>query len=455
MHRSQRIWQNRKHHFILFTTSILLGSILSFSASAYELIDLGVGIKPQDVNNHLTVVGTRSTGPTTSIAFRWTSEAGLQDFVYAVEANAVNDNEQIAGNTLTGAFFVDNGAILEWDGFSVQGMNAGGSLSGNKTMDNVYRPTPLPLAPAVFDGQDWNVYDIANVSSRGTRKGVYADLYMLEDINDMGLAVGYKGRTGLASSYAIQIDTNRTINNATDVTYLPIPTGGEATAINNQNMIVGTSRTNLNTNSYAYAYLYDGVNVHNLGTLHGGLTSSAADINDDNIVVGSSSLATEITSVKDPTQYRAFVWDETNGMRDLNELVDAGDWILTSATAINAYGDIVGTGILNGEEHGFLLSSAHVTAPPATNEPPLAVASSQLWRGRAPLTVNFSAAGSSDPDGSIISYEWDFGDGTTGTGLNTTHTYTQRGIHIALLTVTDNQGMSATDEIEIRVFRSR
>ncbi len=47
-----------------------------------------------------------------------------------------------------------------------------------------------------------------------------------------------------------------------------------------QNMIVGTTATNMATNSYAYAYLYDGVSVHNLGTLQGGLTSSASDIND-------------------------------------------------------------------------------------------------------------------------------------------------------------------------------
>ena len=142
-------------------------------------------------------------------------------------------------------------------------------------------------------------------------------------------------------------------------------------------------------------------------------------------------------------------------MQDLNGLVNAAGWLLTSATAINANGDIVGTGIINGEMHGYLLTVDQVTPPTTVNEAPIAVATSDVTRGRAPLSVNFSASGSYDPDGTIVSYEWDFGDGSVASGDNVSHTYTQRGIYIAVLTVTDDMGLTSTAQVEIRVFRSR
>ena len=51
--------------------------------------------------------------------------------------------------------------------------------------------------------------------------------------------------------------------------------------------------------------------------------------------------------------------------------------------------------------------------------------------------VAFSAAGSSDPDGDTLTFEWDFGDGNTGSGLTTKHTYAQPGDYTAELAVGD------------------
>jgi PKD repeat protein len=69
--------------------------------------------------------------------------------------------------------------------------------------------------------------------------------------------------------------------------------------------------------------------------------------------------------------------------------------------------------------------------------------------GDAPLAVAFDASASSD-DGSIVSYDWDFGDGATGTGATTNHTYAA-GVWTAELTVTDNTGLtcSTTEEISV------
>ena len=43
------------------------------------------------------------------------------------------------------------------------------------------------------------------------------------------------------------------------------------------------------------------------------------------------------------------------------------------------------------------------------------------------VALNFDGSGSSDPDGTIVAYDWDFGDGTTGTGATPTHTYALDG----------------------------
>ena len=59
--------------------------------------------------------------------------------------------------------------------------------------------------------------------------------------------------------------------------------------------------------------------------------------------------------------------------------------------------------------------------------------------------VNFDASASHDPDGTIVSYDWDFGDGTTAKGVTVSHIYSAAGSYPVSLTVTDDQG--ATDTI--------
>ncbi|UCH75017.1 MAG: PKD domain-containing protein, partial [Rhodospirillales bacterium] len=64
--------------------------------------------------------------------------------------------------------------------------------------------------------------------------------------------------------------------------------------------------------------------------------------------------------------------------------------------------------------------------------------------GTAGIPVTFDGSGSSDPDGTIVAYEWDFGDGGTGTGVNPSHAYDAAGTYTVSLTVTDDDGATDT-----------
>lgn len=83
------------------------------------------------------------------------------------------------------------------------------------------------------------------------------------------------------------------------------------------------------------------------------------------------------------------------------------------------------------------------------NIPPVADIFATPITGQTPLLVNFDASGSNDPDGTISSWSWVFGDGDTSTGESTNHTYTIAGSYTATLTVTDNRGLQTQTTINI------
>lgn len=82
--------------------------------------------------------------------------------------------------------------------------------------------------------------------------------------------------------------------------------------------------------------------------------------------------------------------------------------------------------------------------------PPLSVINGVPLSGFAPLHVQFSSAGSYDPDGGSITYQWNFGDGSPiETDPNPDHIYVGRDIYTASLTVTDNEGKTDTAQVLI------
>ena len=428
----------------------VLGLLASSGSHAWELIDLGVGVNPTDISNAGTVVGSRGTG-TTQVAVYLPSGGSVQVIPGTRVANAINVNDVIVGITSDGTGFVYDGKLHDFGpDHQALAINNHDLVAGSANGVNPFRSVPIPVNPALFDadvsGAKWQVLDVARVYPRGTRKGVYGDLYLYSDINDAGYAVGRKSRYGLYGT-----STFLTTPAFDGVTFLPI--GGPVAvpyAIDNHNRVVGSDG-----NRHAFLYEVDTGGLADLGTLNGGLSSTAYDINDAGEVVGSAWLSTVNTSTVDPTLYRAFLWTDTEGMVDLNEIAPSPDWLMTAATAINENGDIVGTGLFAGQSHGFLLRGDSVTPPPVANEPPVAVAASNRTSGRAPLTLNFDASGSTDPERGVLLYVWDFGDGTSTEGDPASHEYSSKGTYTVTLSVTDEGGLVATDTLRIRVRRAR
>jgi len=76
----------------------------------------------------------------------------------------------------------------------------------------------------------------------------------------------------------------------------------------------------------------------------------------------------------------------------------------------------------------------------SVNNIPRARFSASPASGEAPLEVRFNADRSTDADGQIVSYEWDFGDGATASGVTANHTFDDAGEYLVKLWVTDDEG---------------
>ncbi|NBD73546.1 PKD domain-containing protein [Patescibacteria group bacterium] len=85
------------------------------------------------------------------------------------------------------------------------------------------------------------------------------------------------------------------------------------------------------------------------------------------------------------------------------------------------------------------------------SEVPTASIAADPLSGDAPLTVTLSGVGSSDPEGSPLTYAWDLGNGDTAAGPTTTATYTEEGLYTVTLTVTDEDDNFDSETVTIAV----
>ena len=128
-------------------------------------------------------------------------------------------------------------------------------------------------------------------------------------------------------------------------------------------------------------------------------------------------------------------------------------WQLTSTNTITHLADLpVAGGVVNTRVPSQSITLVVIPSGTSTgNRPPVARISATPTSGGSPLVVAFDGSGSTDPDGTIASYAWDFGDGQQATGAKTSHTYTKGGTFTVTLTVKDNTGATASTTVSIQV----
>jgi PKD repeat protein len=147
-----------------------------------------------------------------------------------------------------------------------------------------------------------------------------------------------------------------------------------------------------------------------------------------------------------------------SGSSDSDGTITSYEWdfgdgtTATGPTATHRYGS-AGTynATLTVTDDNGATSTAEVTVEVTTNVAPTVSISANRTTAKESDPIAFDGSGSSDSDGTITSYEWDFGDGTTATGPTATHNFSGVGFHTVFLTVTDDDGASTTETIDIEI----
>ena len=143
------------------------------------------------------------------------------------------------------------------------------------------------------------------------------------------------------------------------------------------------------------------------------------------------------------TEYR---WDFGDG--------NTGTWEVTSHTyTVTVTTTFTVTLTVVDDKGAEGIAGAEVTVTVVENQAPVAEFIYSPTNPKSGDTVQFNADASSDPDGTIVQYNWDFGDGSAGAGKNTDHIYnvTAETTFTITLTVVDNSGASTSVSKEITV----
>jgi PKD repeat protein len=157
------------------------------------------------------------------------------------------------------------------------------------------------------------------------------------------------------------------------------------------------------------------------------------------------------------------IYDGTGGATDAGTVnfTNTNTWKSKTWNLTDAYlASRIGSGYdfrITAKTLGTIFYLDTITVDEGTGQsPPVADIDATPTSGTEPLQVSFDASGSSDSDGSIVSYEWDFdNDGTVdATGVTTTHTYQTADTYTCKLTVTDNDSLTDDDTVNIQVNSS-
>ena len=364
--------------------------------------------------------------------------------------------EMKIGETAWDSFYVENvgGGLLEWEAdcdWWIDVSPSWGSLSEGESEE-----VEVEIDTSDLEGGESHGGEIV-LTSNGGDKGVYVEVYVTEppelyvsptnlDFGEMGI-----GETAW-DSFSIRNEGEETLvwEADWDMSWIDVsPSSGSLRGGDSQEVEVEIDTSDLEG-----------------GESHGGeivLTSNG----------GNKGVYVEVYVVEPPELYVSptnldfgemgigeTAWDSFSIRNEGEEtLVWEADWDMSWIDVSPSSGSLRGgdsqeveieidtADLKGGESYGgyiYLTSNGgdeevhvevEIDGSPPIYYPPVA---SFTYTYLSPITITFDASRSYDPDGSIIEYKWDFGDGLTGTGITYNHTYIANGTYNVKLTVIDN-----------------
>lgn len=353
------------------------------SAQLYTITDLGP-LSPTAINAWGLVTGNRN-----GHAFIWSQFTGSKDLGTlpggtSSLATAINDRGAVAGvadgfgTVVSPSPYIPNQTctdLIQPFVWTPRGGMSGLSVAGIESLSFWWCDVPYFASDINISGQvvgsneEYQSYKFGFLWTSANGMSLFEDDYETSSngINNRGQVVGQTSSAFLSEvshavlwSQGVKTDLGTLGGPDPHFSYL-----SGANSINDVGEVVGWSTVVPGTNGYtqsSHAFLWkQGSGMQDLGTLPGDTFSVALKINCFGLVIGNSGNSV-VWQDGEPGGSLAvighpFLWTKHNGMRDLNALIpSASNWVLNTATGINIWGQIVGSGTIKGQTHGFLLT---------------------------------------------------------------------------------------------------